>query len=375
MRRFLPRSLCLVTALLGAGCSATQAERDHARAVDALYDGLRDELDALLSQWSAAEGEKNRMAAMVSEGRLHALLADRDKLFAVRVGLKLGDEQVVATCAAAAGFARIPGLGAELVPLLSHGAPTVRSNAAMALALRDGEGCPVSVILRLLGDEDVGVRQGGALLAGRILAQHRDDPDYANALLGYLHALTDVDAYVRAHAAIGLGRLGDLAAAPPLVQRGLQDQKPMVRFAAAQALAALRPEGEVLEIRAAMGREFNKIVKSALNIALVQTTGKRLESDEAWDKYLREEWPRRQGAGGETPVAPPAGPGTAVPGGAPVGGEGAGAPPAGAGEVPGARKPVAPPGDPPPAPPPVDPPKPAEPAKPIEPPAPAEPPK
>lgn len=311
------RALALA-ALTGAGCISTEEEARHARALERLDGGLPKELDRLLERWSAAAGEANRVSADVFRLRIERMLRDPDTLFAVRTGLLIEDPTVAAACAAALGFSEAKGIGVDLLPLLSHESPKVRSNAVTGLYLLGGVDCPIGDAMAALGDDDVGVRMSGALLAARVLRRHAeriekgggsanptgDDEAYYGAVLSYFEALSDPDPQVRVNVADGLGIIGRAAAAPFLVERGLADREPKVRYASAQAIAALRPASIAEEVLAALEREFNNNVQQQLHQALRAITGLDIGSIEQW-KIRIPEWQVEREKAVKAPLAPP----------------------------------------------------------------------
>lgn len=294
-------ALAALLALVGAGCTTTEEEARHERAIERLDGGLPKDLDRLLERWSAAAGEANRVSADVYRLRLERALRDPETLFAVRTGVLVSDPTIVATCAAALGFANAKGIGADLLPLLAHESAKVRQNATTGLYLLGGTDCPIGDAMVGLGDADAGVRMSAALLAARVLRRHAEriekagsgkptgeDEAYYGAVLSYFEALSDLDPQVRVNVADGLGIIGNPAAAPILVERGLADREPKVRYAAAQALAALRPASEAEAVLQALKREFNERVKRELHQALRAITGLDIGSIEEWQARIPE---------------------------------------------------------------------------------------
>ena len=86
---------------------------------------------------------------------------------------------------------------------------------------------PPSDLLRLLGDEEAGVRRRAALAVGRVGLPEGIDPLVAR--------LADEEPEVRRMAAFALGLIGDRAAVPALLM-ALADPSPMVQGRAAEAL-------------------------------------------------------------------------------------------------------------------------------------------
>jgi HEAT repeat protein len=316
----------LGAALAATGCAATEEEARHEAAIERLDAGLPVDLDRLLERWSAASSEANQVTADIYRLRIESRLRDPETLFAVRTGLLVSDPTVVAPCAMALGFARAKGVGRDLVPLLTHESARVRSCAAAGLYFLGGQDCGIGEAMAVLADPDPGVRQPGAMLVARVLRRHADriqkadpaakatpeDAAYYDALLSYYEALSDVDPQVRVNVAEGMGIIGNPAAAPILVERGLADAQAKVRYASSQAIAALRSASSAEQVVAALEREFNTNVQRELHKALRAITGLDIGSVEEWKARLPE-WRAERDGGGKKPAPPPVQP--APPGG------------------------------------------------------------
>ncbi len=292
------RALLVAAALsvgwtVAAGCSSDPDVERHARALERLHGGLAADLDRLLLRWSAAQDEGNVHQQMVAEAWVRQKLRDPEAVFAVRVGLALTEEEILATCAAAAGFTGESSLGTDLVRLLRHADPAVRANAVLGAVLLGGAGCPLETAAPLLRDEDAGVRRHAATLVGRVLLKSAAAPGYAEAMLAYLDALSDPDPQVRAHVAEGLGRLGDPQASTHLVRAGLRDPVPAVRYTSALALATLKPASEVDALVEFGEAEFNPHVKKAISAALHAITDQDISDFAEWKKAVAD-WRRQR---------------------------------------------------------------------------------
>lgn len=272
------------------GCTSTPEEIRAERAIERLNDGFAEDLDRLLQRWSAANGEANRTAADVYRTRIAHALKDRGNLDAALAGLASDDASIAATCCAAMGFAPQKGASKHIIPLLKHEHPGVRGNAALGLWLRGGEGCSVAQVAPLLSDEEAVVRQQAALLCAKVLAAHRkvkgEDQPYYDAYLAYEEALADPDELVRVNVARGLAEVGHPAAVNSLLNRGLRDKQPRVRYEAALTLLALKPAAAAEGILESLENEFNRHVRAQLNAALQAITGLHYSEPDDWKREL-----------------------------------------------------------------------------------------
>jgi HEAT repeat protein len=284
----------IVAVLLGlsgaTGCTSTPEEIRAEKAIERLNAGFAEDLDRLLQRWSAANGEANRTAADVYRTRIAHALKDRGNLDAALAGLASDDESIVATCCAAMGFAPQKGAAKYILPLLKHEHPGVRGNAALGLWLRNGEGCSLQHVTPLLSDEEAVVRQQGVLLCAKVLAAHHkakgEDQDYYDAYLVYEEALADSDELVRVNVARGLAEVGHPAAVNSLLNRGLRDKQPRVRYEAALTLVAMKPAAAAEGILESLENEFNRHVRAQLNLALRAITGLHYTEPDDWKREL-----------------------------------------------------------------------------------------
>jgi hypothetical protein len=158
-----------------------------------------------------------RAAATRSLGRLQASEAIKP---AIHAGI---DRRVPRSVVSAAALELGPPVVPELIPLLKHERPEVRSTAAELYGLLDVSG-DAAPLVALLHDPSPAVRAAAALALERVA-----DASATRELLG---ALADEEAAVRAAAAAALGAIGGDETLDALLQVARQDSFEPARAAA-----------------------------------------------------------------------------------------------------------------------------------------------
>jgi HEAT repeat protein len=176
---------------------------------------------------------------------------------------------------------RVGARDARIMPLLlaAAGDPSDRVRSAVAWALGElGGAAAVEPLIRLLDDTSWDVRMAATASVGGLGGQARD------ALSKTL--VTGAKPWARCHAAQALGRLGQVEAAPSLVD-ALKDKSRQVRIAAAEALGELRARAAVGDLIPALA-DPDAGVRNSAAAALRLIEGADAERATAsWDKKRR----------------------------------------------------------------------------------------